>query len=125
MAYIQRNLNPCIRTVGDCAVRALAAATYSTWEDTYDDLCTTGFQMCDMPSSNEVISAYMRKRGFKKHLIDIPRYTIAEFADDHPKGVYVLGTGTHVVAVIDGNYIDVWDSGCETPVYYYEKGDAR
>lgn len=126
MAYIHRNLNPCIRSVGDCAVRALSAVTYRSWEETYSELCMLGFQMCDMPNSNEVITAFMRKNGFQKHLIpdELPvRYTIADFCDDNPRGIYVVGTGTHVVAIIDGNYIDIWDCGNEIPVYFYAKGE--
>lgn len=48
-------------------------------------------------------------------------YNVKDFAQDHPKGRYVVGTGTHVIAVIDGNYYDTWDSGEEIPVYYWEK----
>lgn len=39
----------------------------------------------------------------------------------YPRGTYVIGTGTHAVCVIDGNYYDAWDSGEETPTYFYRK----
>lgn len=128
MAYIQRNINPCLRSVGDCAVRALAVATNKSWEETYAELCMLGFQMCDMPNSNEVISAFMRKNGFQKRLIPnyLPdRYSIQDFTNDNPYGVYVLGTGSHVVAVVDGDYIDIWDSGDEIPIYFFTKGEFQ
>ncbi len=128
MAFIQKNTNPCIRSVGDCAVRALAEVTKQSWESTYRELCDLGFNMCDMPNSNEVIHAFLRKRGFKKELIPdfLPEYySIADFAEDHPRGCYVVGTGSHVVAVIDGHYIDVWDSGNEIPIYYFQKGEMQ
>ena len=47
--------------------------------------------------------------------------TVREFAKDHPEGKYILGTGTHAVAVIDGDYIDTWDSGDEVPIYYFQE----
>ena len=48
-------------------------------------------------------------------------YTVQDFCIDHPKGTYVLGTGTHAVAVVDGYYYDAWDSGKEIPIYYFSK----
>jgi hypothetical protein len=48
-------------------------------------------------------------------------YTIKEFCKDHPIGDYLLGTGSHVVAVLDGNYYDTWDSGSEVPIYYFKR----
>ncbi len=50
-------------------------------------------------------------------------YTIRDFAYDHPFGTYLVGTGKHVVTIIDGNYYDTWDSGGEIPIYYWKKGD--
>mgnify|MGYP007038282472 FL=1 len=51
-------------------------------------------------------------------------YTVREFCKDHPMGTYVLGTGSHVVAVRDGNYFDTWNSGDEVPIIYWRKRDV-
>ena len=48
-------------------------------------------------------------------------YTISDFAADHPSGSYIIGTGEHAVAVVDGNIIDSWDSSKEIPLYYFTK----
>ena len=48
-------------------------------------------------------------------------YTIEQFAEDHPDGVYVVGTGEHVVTVMNGQILDAWDSSDEIPVYYWLK----
>jgi hypothetical protein len=48
---------------------------------------------------------------------------VEDFCRDNPEGTYVLGTGSHAIAVIDGNYYDAWDSGREQPMYYYRKDD--
>lgn len=45
-------------------------------------------------------------------------YTVRDFAEDHPKGLYVLGPPNHAVAVIDGDYWDSWNSGSTVPSYY-------
>ena len=118
------NLNPKGKSVGDCTVRAIAIATGSAWVDTYLDLCLIGMIMADMPSANSVTTAYLRSKGFRRRTIpdDCPDcYSVKNFCDDYKDGVYVLGTGTHMVAVIDGNYYDAWDSGDEFPVYYFAK----
>lgn len=80
--------------------------------------------MADMPSANAVTTAYLKRIGFKRRTIpdDYPEwYTVNDFCTEHPTGVFVLGMGTHVVAVIDGDYYDAWDSGAECPVYYFTK----
>ena len=45
----------------------------------------------------------------------------ADFAAEHPDGTYILALATHVVCVRDGDWLDTWDSGDETPLYYWEK----
>ena len=77
-----------------------------------------------MPSGDNVWGSYLRKLGFKRELIPdtCPDcYTVKDFTDDHPRGRYILATGTHVIAVVDGNYIDTWDSGNEIPIYYWRE----
>ena len=118
------NLNPRKKSVGDCTVRAIAIATGSAWVDTYLDLCLLGMVMADMPSANSVTTAYLRNNGFHRRTIpdDCPDcYTIADFCKDHPKGTYIIGTGSHLTTVIDGDLWDSWDSSNECPVYYFEK----
>ena len=123
--YRYYNPNPRQRSgVGDCTVRAVSKALGISWEAAYIDLVVQGYLIGDMPSSNIVMNTYLRSQGFSKYGISnsCPDcYTIREFSIDHPEGTYILGTGTHVVAVIDGEYYDSWDSGDEIPQYYYEK----
>lgn len=118
------NLNPQGKSVGDCTVRAIAIATKRAWVDTYLDLCLMGMIMADMPSANSVTTAYLRNKGFRRRTIpdDCPDcYTISDFCKDHPKGTYIIGTGSHLTTVIDGDLFDSWNSENETPVYYFEK----
>ena len=122
--YIYANPNPKRKTVGDCVVRGISIITDQSWSIVYKDLCDLGFKLYDMPSSNAVWSEYLFGKGFER--IAIPDtcpmcYTIKEFCKDHPIGDYLLGTGSHVVAVLDGNYYDTWDSGSEVPIYYFKR----
>ena len=116
--------NPVGRKVGDCAVRAVSKALDMGWEAAYIALVINGLQMGDVMSSNSVIGAVLRQHGFKKASIpdECPVcYTIKEFAEDNPSGTFVVGTGDHVVAIIDGDYFDAWDSGNEVPTYAWYK----
>lgn len=119
------NPNPRNRNgVGDCTVRAVSKALNISWNSAYIDLVVQGYLLADMPSSNVVMNSYLHSQGFSRHVIgdSCPDcYTISEFADDHPQGTYILGTGSHVVAVVDGFYYDSWNSGDEVPIYYYQK----
>ena len=116
--WIQQNPNPLGRHVGDCVIRALSIALGESWEKIYLDLCAQGLMMADMPSSNQVWGAYLQSKGFRRYSLPdrCPNcYTVKDFCNDHKNGVYVLGTGTHVITVVNGHYIDDWDSGNNVP----------
>ena len=118
------NPSPTGRTVGDCAVRAIAKALNVDWDTAFALVANNAFQMGDMPSSNAVWGSVLRQHGFMR--TGLPQtcpdcYTAEEFAADHPKGIYVLGFGNHVATVIDGIIYDSWDSSKEIPQYYWTK----
>lgn len=125
MKYVFYNPNPSRKLVGDCVIRALSKALKQSWEQTYLDVMRKGFEMHDMPSSNNVWGAYLKANGYHRYAIPdtCPDcYTIKDFCIDNPFGTYILGTGTHVVTAQDGNYFDSWDSGDEVPIFYWKKG---
>lgn len=118
------NNNPTGRAVGDCAVRAVSVALGVDWEKAFSMIAANGFLMGDMPTSNSVTGATLRQEGFKR--VSIPNecpdcYTVKKFSENNPKGIFVLGTGTHLVTSVDGTYFDAWDSGQEIPVYVWYK----
>lgn len=124
MSYVFYNPNPRNQKVGDCSVRAVCRATDSDWEETYLRLCAEGLIYCDMPSANYVWGMYLRKCGFRQKMIDnvCPDCTtVAQFAEEHPDGIYVLACQNHVVTADNGCYFDSWDSGDEIVLYFFEK----
>jgi hypothetical protein len=118
--FVFYNLNPRGKNVGDCVVRAISKALDLSWEKTYILLCVQGLICADLPSSNEVWSDFLKSKGFKRRTLD-DTYTIEEFCEAFPNGVYVVGTGSHAVAVVDGCFFDAWNSGREQVLYYFEK----
>lgn len=125
--WIKWNPNPVGRTVGDCAVRAIARALNIDWETAYMMIADNGLDMGDMPSSDSVWGAVLRQNGFYR--MSIPNkcpdcYTVDDFCKDNPKGTFVLGFGGHVATVVDGNLYDAWNSSKEIPIYvWYRKDD--
>ena len=122
--YINVNPNPHGIHVGDCVVRAIAIVLGEGWDKTYFDLCLQGYLMKDMPSANHVWGSYLKDKGFQRLAMpeSLPDfYSVKDFCIDNPIGIYILATGSHVVAVIDGNYYDAWDSGDEVPIYIWRR----
>lgn len=121
MRFEYFNPNPTSKNVGDCTVRALSKALNQTWDETYAGIAIEGFIIGDMPSANAVWGAYLRRHGFKRELApdDI---TVAEFADEHPRGTYILALSGHVVCIIDGTLYDTWHSENEIVLYFWQKG---
>ena len=133
--FIRLNENPFGLDTGDCVIRAISTALNYNWFMVHDELSFLSRQMADMPSSNRVWKQYLRNKGLieREAQNTCPNcLTVEQFCRQHPKGRYILSTceytkardnlivtGTHVVAVIDGNYYDTWDSGATVPLSYF------
>jgi len=138
--FIRLNLNPYGLDTGDCVIRAITLALKYNWFMVHDELSFLSRKMGDMPSSNRVWKTYLINKGYKEEAAQntCPNcLTVDRFCKQHPRGRYILSTaeytkardnlivtGTHVVAVIDGDYYDAWDSGADVPLsffYIYDK----
>lgn len=120
--WVKCNPNPVGRQTGDCVIRAIAIATGQSWRETYRDLCRIGEIQGDLPNSNMVWEMYLRKRGGEQFLLpeSCPEcITVRAFCERYPEGVYVIGTGTHTVCTIDGDWYDAWDSAECVPTSFW------
>ena len=122
--FVNVNPNPARKLVGDCVIRAISLAENQEWDKTFLDLSSLAYNAKDMPSSNNLWAQYLFQKGYHRYMIPdtCPDcYSIKEFCLDYPNGIYIVATGTHVVCVKDGDYLDTWDSGNEIPFYYFRK----
>lgn len=116
--------NPAGRNVGDCAVRAISVALSVDWETAYAMLVGSAFLMADMPSSDAVSGAVLRKHGFIRETIPdtCPDcFTAEDFCRENPEGTFVLYFGGHVATVVDGDIYDAWDSSHEVPQFVWRR----
>lgn len=121
--YRSYNANPTNNRVGDCAIRAISVALDQDWEKTYVDLCMQGFIMSDLPNADHVWGEYLKAKGFKRHFEDDIHMTVDDFCEAHQSGVFILCPKQHVIAMINGEFFDTWDSGNEVIIYYWTKGE--
>lgn len=120
--WIRCNPNPLGKQTGDCVVRAIAIATGRSWRNVYRDLCEVGEIECELPNSNFIWGTYLKDLGAEQFLLPeaCPAcITVRAFSERYPEGTFVIGTGSHAVAVIDGDWYDSWDSANETPTYFW------
>lgn len=123
--WIECNPNPVLNVTRDCAIRAVAISLDVSWDKAFVLLAVNAFIEGETMDSDTVSADVLRQHGFTKHLAPdcVGCYSIKQFCEEYPQGTYVLKTDNHVVAAIDGNYYDVWDSGDEPVLYYWSKED--
>lgn len=122
--WVYANPNPCRAEEPDCVVRAIAIATGQDWDAVHDGLCRMSKRYCTMPSVNWLWGLYLIENGFRRFRMPeaCPEcVTVKAFCRWFPEGTYVIGTGSHAVCVIDGDYYDMWDSGDQVASYFFEK----
>ena len=126
--YYQPNKMDTKDKFGDCQIRALSKALDCTWMEAYDKavaVCREEQASLPFDVPVSIRSRMLDKLGFDYHTVSnkkgTTRPTVASFAKDHPKGVYICGVAHHEVAVVDGYYYDTWDCGYKSIYGYFEK----
>lgn len=119
--------NPQEKRTDDCVIRALTKALGVDWDTASIYAIVQQIRDSDIYVKNYVWGNLLLRNNFTKHHLpdSCPDcYTVKDFCNDHKKGLYVLGTGDHVLTVVDGDYYDSFDSGNMIPIVYYRK-EAR
>lgn len=124
MSYIYYNPNPLNKNTEDCTIRAISKLFNLTWDEAFIELIVQSFIEKSVPTVDNIWGNYLAAKGYTMHPLPntCPRcYSVAQFAEDHPYGKYMVKTPGHVIAVINGDWYDTGDSGGEVPIYYWKE----
>lgn len=100
------NANVLGNNVNDCVVRALSKAENKSWDETYRELSDIAQYEGILLDDVDFVESYLDKRYRRTcHYSK----TVGEFANEHPKGRYLVTMQGHITAIIDGIIYDTFD----------------
>lgn len=125
--YFQPNRKDLKDRYGDCQIRALCKALDLSWTEAFDltiPICREVQTYTIFGGSCDIGKDNLAKLGFRyvgvSNKKGTKRPTVDSFAKDHPSGRFICKIAHHVVAVVDGQYFDTWDSGDCSMYGWYE-----
>ena len=110
--WVEENLNPDGKKIGDCGVRAIAKATGKSYETIEEELIEL-LREIKFRNYSTIYTEYNNRRCV--HKLSFPakkgykRMDAETFARTFPNGRYVLNLAHHMVACVDGKIYDIWD----------------
>lgn len=104
--YKYYNANSNGNFVNDCVVRSISTAENKTWGETYDELSRiakrNGILLDDVNFVEPLLDYRYDRTKFYAN-------TVGEFAEEHPRGTYLVTMQGHITAIIDGTIYDTFD----------------
>ena len=112
---------------GDCVIRAFCKYWDVDWLTAFDMLVPVARKRQEnLGLLLQYADGDISEVGLKWYSLPAvkgkKRQTVESFAKNHPTGRYILRVASHVVAVVDGFYWDIWESG-DCAIYGYWTGD--
>ena len=120
--YVFYNPNPYYLDTGDCVIRALSKLFNISWDDAFAQLSVQAYKMKRIMTDNITWGTFLKQRGYTKEILS-ETLTIREFCKQFDTGKYALATGSHVVAAINGDFFDSFDSGSEPILFLWRLKD--
>lgn len=114
-AYIRYNANSNDRDMGDCVRRSLSIGLKKPYDDVKRELSKLYGENYNRTAQ---INHYLKMYGISKDTSYKNELTVEEFCEAYPQGTYLCLCGpanksytNHMVCIVDGDYIDSWNSG--------------
>lgn len=109
------NPHPEKKDVTDCVVRAITIAVDGDYLEVRRHLNRIKKDLKETSYKNrKFMHKYAKLNGWNKisfpAVKGVPRLRGRDFIERYPKGRYILNLAKHVVAVVNGVYLDTWDS---------------
>ncbi|MDR4969304.1 MAG: hypothetical protein RG740_06770 [Acholeplasmataceae bacterium] len=109
----------------DCVARAISTATGKTWEDTIRELTNYGIERAGVFNEKNIYAGWLESNGWKKQKqprkSNGKKYTVLEFQQANPKGMYIVSLSGHLTVVEDGIIYDTWNCQNSTVGNYWSK----
>ena len=119
------NQNPHNKITGDCVVRAISFALDIPYNDVVMEIakfqCKTGYQVNYHREGAFLKKVYGIEQCKQLKHYDNTKYTLKEFIEEKPKGVYLVLLPHHMTVIKNGVNYDIWDctkSTRKTGVYW-------
>lgn len=106
--FIYYNVEPLGKRKIDCVVRAIKLATGLPYGKVEEKIYYTG-ELLDCDSLNKNCYGFLLSKVFDFPKVPCKGLTVAEFADLHPDGVYIVRVPSHLTCVRYGDCYDIWD----------------
>ena len=110
MRFHYYNVNPRLRHVNDCTVRAISLALNISWENAYDLLSSYAKEQGVMMDEVTYIDDFLEKH-FKKWCgcKDKVKVTVEQFVESHPVGTFLITMRGHITCCINGCIYDTFN----------------
>ena len=110
------NVNPDFVDIGDCVIRAITLASGLDYEKVEEKLYYTA-QLLECPERCVCCYSFLLDNVFGYISVECYGESVAEFAEEHNKGIYLVRMDGHITAIIDGNILDTWDCSNEVATH--------
>lgn len=105
--YYNRNGDPTLHR-NDCVTRAISLASGMSYEDTRRKLYHTA-KLLDCNRICMSCYKFLIEDVLCAKPLDCDGLTVEEFADIHPKGIYLVRMNGHISTIIDNTIYDIFD----------------
>ena len=126
--FVKINKNPKKKVVNKNIVSAVAVLFCLSWQTAKEILEYIGKANGEEPFSLATLDLFFRTNDFYSCnpycCNDVKKCNVSDFADEHKEGRFMLLTNDHVVPVIDGIYLDYYDSKDEMVIMYWSGEDV-
>lgn len=102
------NINPKGERVSDCVTRAITLASGLDYQEVRDKLRYTA-KLLNCDKLCVCCYRHLLDDVLKYQRVDCDGYSLGDFADKHPYGVYLVRMNGHISCLIDGTVYDIWD----------------
>lgn len=106
MSYRFYNANSKGNFVNDCTIRAISIAEGKTWDETYEELSKIAQRNGIILDDVNFVEPLLDSRYDRVCYKDL---TVGDFAENNPKGVYLITMNGHITCCIDGTIYDTFD----------------